>query len=46
LDRDVNYYNRHHNPGDPIEICFNFTPDLAEGQQSGEYNDSPPDEDN
>ncbi|MFO0887553.1 MAG: hypothetical protein U0790_00240 [Isosphaeraceae bacterium] len=43
-DRDVNYYNRNHNPGDPITPDWNFNADVEERKQSGEYDDNPPPE--
>jgi len=44
-DRDLKYYNTHYNPGDPIEADWNFNSDVLERQQPGEYDDTPPDED-
>jgi hypothetical protein len=44
-DRDLKYYNKNFNPGDPILLSWNFDPDVAEREQSGEYDDNPPDED-
>jgi hypothetical protein len=45
LDRDVRHYNKHFNPGDPIEVEFNLRPDVEEKRHSGEYRDAPPDDD-
>ena len=39
--RDVSYFNLHFNPGDPIEVSVDFTDDVAENRQSGEYMDEP-----
>jgi hypothetical protein len=44
-DRDVKFYNKNHNPGDPIEPDWDFNKDLAERAQSSEYDDSPPESD-
>ena len=44
LNRDVGYYNNHHNPGEPLLFDPDFGPDLAEEKQSSEYNDLPPDD--
>ncbi len=43
-ERDVAYYNKHYNPGEPIEIDWNLNADVAERQQSGEYDDMPPED--
>jgi hypothetical protein len=43
--RDVSYFNFHFNPGEPIEVSVDFTEDVAEHRQSGEYVDEPPMED-
>lgn len=45
LDRDVGYYNRNYNPGDPIPLGFDFTQDVIERKQPTEYPDGPPDDD-
>jgi hypothetical protein len=42
LDRDVCYYNKHFNPGDPIQLDFNFNPDIAERHLPTEYDETPP----
>lgn len=42
--RDVSYYNTHFNPGDPIEVSVDFTQDVADHRQPGEYRDEPPDD--
>jgi len=42
--RDVSYFNFHFNPGDPIEVSVDFTDDVADERQSGEYVDEPNDE--
>jgi hypothetical protein len=40
--RDVKYYNSHYNPGDPIQLDFNFNKDIEEQQFPTEYPDAPP----
>ena len=42
LTRDVNYYNEKHNPGDPVQLDLDFSKDMADNEQSCEYDDSPP----
>jgi hypothetical protein len=42
--RDINHYNKHFNPGDPIVPDWNFNADMAEQEHSGEYDDTPPPE--
>ncbi|RIK84394.1 MAG: hypothetical protein DCC68_01570 [Planctomycetota bacterium] len=42
LVRDVDYFNRHHNPGDPIEVPTDFTADVAEARFPTTYPDAPP----
>jgi hypothetical protein len=37
--RDVSYFNFHFNPGEPIEVSVDFTDDVADSRQSGEYKD-------
>lgn len=44
LFRDVDYYNTHFNPGDPVEIDPDFTPVIEELRMSDEYPESPPDD--
>jgi hypothetical protein len=44
LITDIDYFNKHHNPGDELIVDPDFTHDIAEGKQSGEYIDAPPDE--
>ena len=43
LDHDMRYYNKHYNPGDPIQQEFNFNPDVEEKRHPGEYQDRAPD---
>jgi hypothetical protein len=43
--RDLNYFNENYNPGDPIQMDFDFTKDIADHEQPTEYEDSPPEED-
>jgi hypothetical protein len=45
IDRDKNYFDKNVNPGDPIEISFNYDQRLADDKHSTEYEDRPPDED-
>jgi hypothetical protein len=45
LDRDVRHYNKHYNPGDPIEVEYNLFPDVDENRHPGEYKDAPPPDD-
>jgi len=42
LERDVRYYNNHHNPGDPVPCCLNFEPDIAEKRMPTDYPEAPP----
>jgi hypothetical protein len=42
LHTDLDYCNRHHNPGDPLVFDPDFSKDIADKQQSSEYNDSAP----
>ena len=44
LDRDMNHYNKHYNPGAPIQTSFNFTEDMEEKSEQTEYIDQPPDD--
>jgi hypothetical protein len=41
---DSDYFNRKHNPGDPIVFDPNFGPDIEEASQPLLYEDNPPDE--
>lgn len=42
LDRDVSYYNKHHNPGESIQLTFDFGPDVQERNEPRDYPDAPP----
>lgn len=42
IERDLRYYNKHFNPGDPIQMSFNYDPDVAEHFMPTEYPDTPP----
>jgi hypothetical protein len=42
LVRDVDYFNDHYNPGDPIEIEKDFTSDIEEARLSTDYPEEPP----
>lgn len=44
-DRDNQHYNKHHNPGDSIDLDWNFNPDVQENRMPTEYPDAPPEED-
>ncbi len=44
LDRDLTYYNKNHNPGDPILFEANFTTDLQERRLPQHYADERPPE--
>ncbi len=37
LSRDIDYYNGHHNPEGPIQLCFDFTDDVEESNFAGDY---------
>lgn len=41
---DSEYFNKHHNPGDPIEFETDLTKDVNEKRQPTLYDDVPPDE--
>ncbi len=41
-ERDLRYYNKNFNPGDPIQISWNIDIDIAEKDQPSEYDDTPP----
>ena len=45
LDRDISYFNKHHNPGEPLLFDANFTPDIEERHQPPEYPEGPPSDD-
>lgn len=45
LDRDIRYFNTHHNPGDPLLFDANFNPDIEERQQPPDYPSGPPGDD-
>jgi hypothetical protein len=42
LSLDLGYYNKNHNPGEPIEFDPDFRKDIEDREQSDEYNDTPP----
>jgi hypothetical protein len=44
LRTDQDSYNENNNPGDPIQMSFNFDEDLDEANQDSTYDDSPPGE--
>ncbi len=46
LDRDITYFNKHYNPGDPIQMDFDYNPDVAERHLPTEYPDEPEPEKN
>jgi hypothetical protein len=41
---DAEYFNDHHNSGDPIRVETDLTRDVTEKRQSGLYDDMPPEE--
>lgn len=43
--RDLTFYNKHYNPGEPIEFDWNINLDLADRAESSEYSDTPPPDD-
>ena len=44
-ERDLRYYNKNHNPGEPIQMSWNFDHDVAERDQPSDYDDTPPSDD-
>jgi hypothetical protein len=44
IDRDLGYFNNHHNPGDPIQMSWDFNADVDEQHMPTEYPDAPPDD--
>jgi hypothetical protein len=42
--RDIDYFNRHYNPGDPIETSWNYDKDLDDRNMPTDYPDEPPPE--
>jgi hypothetical protein len=45
LKTDMDSYNENNNPGQPIQMSFNFDEDLNEMGEDGTYPDAPPDDD-
>jgi hypothetical protein len=45
IERDRRFYNKHYNPGDPIELDYNFNTDVEEHFLPTDYPDAPPPED-
>jgi hypothetical protein len=45
LHLDLEYFNKNHNPGEPLLFDPDFTTDIEERSQSSDYDDTPPDED-
>lgn len=45
IHRDQNYFNKNHNPGDPIQLSFNYDARLEDAKHSPEYIDQPPPDD-
>ncbi len=41
-ERNIEYFNSHINPGDPIQLSWNFDADIEESRMPSEYNDTPP----
>ena len=44
IERDRRYFNKHHNPGDPIEMDYNFNTAVEEHFMPTEYPDAPPED--
>ena len=44
-DRNIEYFNNHVNPGDPIQLSWNFDADIDESKLPDEYDDTPPADD-
>jgi hypothetical protein len=42
MERDKRYFNTHYNPGDPIQMDFDFNADVEEHFMPSHYPDSPP----
>ena len=42
---DLGYYNKHHNPGEPILFDPDYTKDIADRTHSDDYDDTPPSDD-
>ena len=45
IDRDIRYFNKKFNPGDAIQLDFDFNKDIEEKQLPTEYPEAPPTED-
>jgi hypothetical protein len=46
IERDKRYFNKHYNPGDPLEMDYNYNIDVEEHFMPTDYPDAPPEEDN
>ncbi len=44
IERNTRYFNKHVNPGDPVQLSFNFDLDILESRMPVDYSDEPPDE--
>jgi hypothetical protein len=44
LDRDLDYFNKNYNLGEPLEVSYDFSQDVAERKEYGEYDDTPPED--
>ena len=44
-ERDVSYYNKHHNPGEQLLMDWDLRKDVDENSQPTEWPDSPPESD-
>lgn len=42
--RDLDYFNEHYNPGEPLEFDWDINKDVEEWREPGEYEDKPPTE--
>jgi hypothetical protein len=44
IERDRRYYNKNYNPGDPIEMDYDYNKDVEEHFMPTDYPDAPPDD--
>lgn len=44
LDRDVRYFNKRHNKGEPVTVEFNLQPDIEESRLPTHYSEERPEE--
>ncbi len=43
--RDLDHFNKHHNPGEPLLFDSNFGPEVEEAKHPTEFKDVPPEDD-